>query len=250
MRCRKGSDPLRSAEDLVQNPGAERELAPPDLRPGTAETHRNPPFGTLRGPVRAHSGPSEGPSGTRRDPSVTHRRPPGERLGTKVIDEWDFRAYTRADQRNTVTNMPRADRGGHPSDVIPSSGTAGRDPKHAQLRIPPTVLPGNLPCAVPRKPPRSLSREACSDPFPASRPQPFPGTRPRPFPGPRARDRSRGPALSPPPPCGRGSHRIRVAHSWTFLIRSLSCPAVASALGGPPQTRRSSVWMTPCGLPL
>lgn len=47
-----------------------------------------------------------------------------------------------------------------------------------------------------------------------------------------------------------GRHRIRVAHSWTFLIRSLSCPAVASALGGPPQTRRSSVWITPCGLPV
>ncbi|CAM5284184.1 hypothetical protein STANM309S_06669 [Streptomyces tanashiensis] len=48
----------------------------------------------------------------------------------------------------------------------------------------------------------------------------------------------------------RGAHRMRVAHSWTFLIRSRICPAVASALGGPPQTRRSSVWMTPCGLPL
>ncbi len=43
---------------------------------------------------------------------------------------------------------------------------------------------------------------------------------------------------------------MRVAHSWTFLIRSRICPAVASALGGPPQTRRSSVWTTPCGLPL
>lgn len=47
-----------------------------------------------------------------------------------------------------------------------------------------------------------------------------------------------------------GPQRIRVAHSCTFLIRSRSCPAVASALGGPPQTRRSSVWITPCGLPL
>lgn len=47
-----------------------------------------------------------------------------------------------------------------------------------------------------------------------------------------------------------GAQRIRVAHSWTFLIRSRIWPPVASALGGPPHTRRSSVWMTPCGLPL
>ena len=47
-----------------------------------------------------------------------------------------------------------------------------------------------------------------------------------------------------------GGQRIFVAHSRTFLIRSFSCPAVASALGGPPHTRRSSLWMTPCGWPV
>lgn len=49
---------------------------------------------------------------------------------------------------------------------------------------------------------------------------------------------------------GARHHRIRVAHSCTLAIRCRSCPAVASALGGPPHTRRSSVWITPCGLPL
>ncbi|SCD71429.1 hypothetical protein GA0115251_12011, partial [Streptomyces sp. TverLS-915] len=52
---------------------------------------------------------------------------------------------------------------------------------------------------------------------------------------------------APPPSLG---HFIRVAHSRTLSMRCRICPAVASALGGPPHTRRSSVWITPCGLPL
>lgn len=53
------------------------------------------------------------------------------------------------------------------------------------------------------------------------------------------------PPTGPPP-----GHFIRVAHSWTFAMRVWIWWAVASALGGPPQTRRSSLWITPCGLPL
>jgi hypothetical protein len=67
---------------------------------------------------------------------------------------------------------------------------------------------------------------------------------------PRTRNRTRSRGRSRSQNRIRQRHRIRVAHSRTFLIRSVSCPALASALGGPPQTRRSSLWITPCGLPL
>ncbi|BBC33564.1 hypothetical protein SGFS_048580 [Streptomyces graminofaciens] len=40
---------------------------------------------------------------------------------------------------------------------------------------------------------------------------------------------------------GPERHCIRVAHSCTLAIRCRNCPAVASALGGPPHTRRTSV---------
>lgn len=51
-------------------------------------------------------------------------------------------------------------------------------------------------------------------------------------------------------PASATRHRDDVAHCWIFEIRSCNCPADACAVGGPPHTRRSSLWMTPCGCPL
>jgi hypothetical protein len=38
--------------------------------------------------------------------------------------------------------------------------------------------------------------------------------------------------------------------SCSFCTRACSCASLAWATGGPPQTRRSSLWTTPCGVPV
>ncbi len=53
--------------------------------------------------------------------------------------------------------------------------------------------------------------------------------------------RLRRAGASTPPQPHPTDYRIRVAHSCTLAIRCRNCPAVASALGGPPHTLRSSV---------
>jgi hypothetical protein len=64
-------------------------------------------------------------------------------------------------------------------------------------------------------------------------------------------DRERGVAgRSGSPPSGLAAGYRSALSCRTASMRSLSCSRVAAALGGPPQRRRSSLWIQPWGLPV